>query len=97
MPWRVPTGTSSHAPLKIVLEKKLDVNPAEELPKCIAGRRGCPPEGVGGVWGYQNFLNIYQDNRHPEHEEMVEWAGEYFDPEILDIEETNKILYKSFQ
>ncbi len=82
---------------KVVLEKKLDFNPAEELPKCMAGRRGCPPEDVGGVWGYQNFLKIYQDNHHPQHEEMIEWAGEYFDPEIFDIEETNKILYKSFQ
>ena len=82
---------------KIELEKKLDFNPAEELPTFVKGRRGCPPEDVGGVWGYQNFPEIYQDDQHPEHDEMVEWAGEYYHPEKLDIDEINEILYTSFQ
>lgn len=81
---------------KIILEKKLNFSSTDELPKCVTGRRGCPPEDVGGVWGYENFLNIYQDDQHPEHDEMVEWSGEYFHPENLDIEEINEILHESF-
>ncbi len=62
------------------------------MPKCLTGRRGCPPEDVGGVWGYQDFLEIYNNAQHPEHERMVEWAGEYFDPEYFDADEINDIF-----
>lgn len=77
---------------KIVLEKILPYRPEETVPKCIAGRRGCPPEDVGGVWGYKEFLEAYNDKNHPEHEEILEWAGEYFDPEYFDPDEVNEIL-----
>jgi hypothetical protein len=26
------------------------------LPRCVAGERACPPEDVGGAYGYANFL-----------------------------------------
>ena len=78
---------------EIVLEKILPSNPGESVPKCIGGRRGCPPEDVGGIWGYEDFLKVYYDKAHPEHEEMVEWAGEDFDPERFDFEEVNRILF----
>ncbi len=77
---------------KVTLEKRLPSHSIEEVPRCIGGRRGCPPEDVGGVYGYMNFLQIYSDEAHPEHEEMVEWAGEYFDPERFDVAEVNDIL-----
>ncbi len=77
---------------KIVLEKILPFNPKEQLPKCVTGRRGCPPEDVGGIWGYQEFLEAYNDTSHPEHEEMKEWAGEYFHPELFDKDEVNEIF-----
>jgi hypothetical protein len=77
---------------KIVLEKILPYTPGKIVPKCIGGRRGCPPEDVGGVWGYKEFLTAYKDKTHPEHEEMVEWAGEYFDPERFDPAEINQIF-----
>lgn len=79
---------------KILLEKILPFNPEQPLPKCIAGRRHCPPEDVGGPWGYEDFLEIYQDSSHPEHEEMREWAGDYFEPEAFDILEVNTELGK---
>lgn len=77
---------------KIVLEKILPYTLDGTVPKCMAGRRGCPPEDVGGVWGYQEFLGIYKDSTHPEHESMVEWAGEYFDPERFNPAEINEIF-----
>ncbi len=76
----------------IVLEKILSYRAGERVPKCISGRRGCPPEDVGGIWGYKEFLEAYNDKKHPEHEEMVEWAGDYFDPERFDLAEVNEIL-----
>ena len=59
---------------------------------CIKGKRACPPEDVGGVWGYQVFLEAIGDRDHPEHEEYLEWIGGEFDPEELDLEGTNEIL-----
>jgi len=59
---------------------------------CVKGRRAGPPEDVGGVWGYQEFLEAIGDPDHPEHEEYLEWVGGEFDPEEFDLEETNEIL-----
>lgn len=81
----------------ITLEKKLGFDPERELPICVTGRRGCPPEDVGGVVGYRNFLKIYHNELHPEHREMLDWAGDYYHPENFDIEEVNEILYETFQ
>lgn len=77
---------------KIVLEKALPNPEASFAPSCIAGARACPPEDCGGVWGYANLLEIISDSSHPEHEEMLEWLSDEFDPERFDISEINSIL-----
>jgi len=77
---------------KIVLEKILPFDGSMHVPSCIKGKRACPPEDCGGVWGYENFIKIIQDPSHPEHEDMLEWVGGEFDPEHFDIEEINAIL-----
>lgn len=81
----------------VILEKKLTFDSDQQLPTCLTGRRGCPPEDVGGVWGYRRFLDIYHDEHHSEHDEMLEWVGDYYHPENLDVEEINAILSESFQ
>ena len=47
----------------------------------MEGARTCPPEDVGGVWGYADFIEAIQN---PDHEGMLEWAGGSFDPEAFD-------------
>jgi len=70
----------------VVLEKISDrIEPANLYPRCIAGKRACPPEDVGGVWGYADFLRAISDPKHEQHEELLEWSGP-FDPEAFDIE-----------
>lgn len=51
----------------------------------IVGR--CPPEDVGGVPGYEHFLEAIADPRHPDHEELLDWHGEPFDPSVPHIDE----------
>jgi hypothetical protein len=51
----------------------------------VTGR--CPPEDVGGLPGYEHFLQAIGDQAHPEHEELTEWAGGPFDPNFPDAEE----------
>ena len=36
----------------ILVEKVLEVDPNTDYPICIKGKRACPPEDCGGVWGY---------------------------------------------
>jgi len=69
---------------RVVVEKVLQANPRMSYPCCIAGKRACPPEDCGGVWGYQEFLAAISDADHPEHQSMLEWVGGEFDPEALD-------------
>jgi hypothetical protein len=61
-------------------------------PRCLKGKRACPPEDVGGVWGYSYFLEAIQDPDHPEHTDYLDWVGEDFDPEAFDLNEVNEAL-----
>ena len=51
----------------IQLEKILPAEKGVHYPLCLDGKRACPPEDVGGVWGYQNFLEAIADPRHEQH------------------------------
>jgi hypothetical protein len=51
--------------------------------------RACPPEDVGGIYGYLNFLEATQDSKHQQHDEFLDWCGGNFDPEHFNIEEIN--------
>jgi hypothetical protein len=74
------------------LEKILPPDPKTFLPVCLMGKRACPPEDVGGVWGYAHFLEALSDPTHDEHEEYLTWAGVQFDPEAFDLERINRRL-----
>ena len=76
----------------LLVEKILEPQPGQQYPVCIKGRRACPPEDVGGVWGYEMFLEAIRDPDHPEHEDYLEWIGGEFDPEAFDLEEMNEAL-----
>lgn len=65
------------------------------LPVCLKGKRACPPEDCGGIWGYAEMLEALADPASPEHAEWKEWAGE-FDPEEFDPEMTNDLLLDEF-
>lgn len=76
----------------MLLEKMLDPEPGVIYPRCTAGKRACPPEDCGGVWGYADFLEAITDPEHPDHEDLLEWAGGAFDPEHFDIAGVNARL-----
>ncbi len=76
----------------ILLEKIIEVDDKEQVPKCLKGKRNCPPEDCGGIWGYHDFLQIISDPQHEEYEETMEWCGEEFDPEYFNIESINELL-----
>jgi Plasmid pRiA4b ORF-3-like protein len=74
------------------------IRPAEKgvrYPVCIAGKRACPPEDVGGVWGYAEMLESLSDPESERHNEYIEWLGEDFYPEEFDLEGVNEALHSS--
>ena len=76
----------------IDIEKTLPVEEGVRYPRCVDGKRACPPEDCGGPYGYPYFLDKIQDPEHEEHEETLEWVGGEFDPEGFDLEEINQEL-----
>ncbi len=77
---------------EVTLEKILPFEPSTVLPVCLAGERACPPEDIGGIPGYEMFLEAVSDPSHPEHEDMLEWMGDDFDPEHVDLAQINDLL-----
>jgi hypothetical protein len=76
----------------ITVEKVLAAQPGIGYPRCVSGRRACPPEDVGGPWGYGEFLTAINDPGHAEHEQFLEWVGGGFDPDEFDLDEVNEAL-----
>ena len=76
---------------EVVVEKVLPPD-AALAPRCLEGRRACPPDDCGGVGGYQHLLRVLANPQHEDHEEMQEWVGEAFDPTWFDLEDVNEVL-----
>ena len=70
--------------------------PGVAYPRCLTGRRACPPEDCGGIWGYGYLLEILTDPEDEEHQDRLEWLGldsaDQFDPEAFDPAQANTAL-----
>lgn len=81
---------------EILVEEILDAQPGVAYPRCVAGRRACPPEDCGGLWGYEELLSVVANPRHPEYEDRRSWMGlapgESFDPAAFDVGEADAAL-----
>jgi hypothetical protein len=79
-----------------IIVEKVEKVPADaagaRAPVCLSGRRACPPEDCGRVWGYEHLLEVLADPDHEEHEDMVEWLGGEHDPEQFDLAAVNVML-----
>jgi hypothetical protein len=64
-----------------------DPTPGNLSPRLVDITGRCPPEDVGGFPRYQHFLSAIGDPDHPEHDEVLEWAGGPFDPHVPDADE----------
>ena len=75
---------------KIELEKTIE-DYEFGYPTILAGEGPCPPEDVGGLGGYKEFLEAWNDPKHPEHESMRQW-GESQHYREFDIDFRNDLL-----
>lgn len=68
----------------VKFEAVAPAEPGVRYPRLVSAERACPPEDVGGPWGYADYLEALADPAHERHEEVLEWRGEGFDPEAVD-------------
>jgi hypothetical protein len=59
---------------------------------CASGERAAPPDDVGSVPGYVNFLEAIGDPKHPEHRDILIWIGGTSDPNGFDLNAINRTL-----
>ncbi|WP_409252172.1 plasmid pRiA4b ORF-3 family protein [Bacillus sp. SCS-153A] len=76
----------------IVLEK-IDGEKTIDRPKCLKGKRACPPEDCGGIHRYQYLLErLNEPGADDEEVQSFREFCENHDPEYFDLDETNDIL-----
>jgi Plasmid pRiA4b ORF-3-like protein len=81
----------------IAIEKSVPAVAGQAYPACIAGKRNCPPEDCGGVWGYAELLAAMADPGHPDHADYAEQFGEDFDPDDFHFDYANTVLAARFR
>ena len=77
---------------QVVLEAIQEAHPRATFPKCIDGARACPPEDVGGSWGYEHLLAVLADPTHEEYEHLSGWVGRPVDATAFDLALVNALL-----
>lgn len=78
----------------ITIETVAAADPAADYPRFIEGARRAPPEDVGGVPGFEEFLEAMTKPRHPERKRLITWYGRVFDPEDIDLPTINARIGK---
>ena len=69
----------------VTVESVEPADTAQKYPLFIDGARRAPPEDVGGVPGYYEFIEAVSKPRHREHKRMLEWYGRPYDPNDIDL------------
>jgi hypothetical protein len=77
---------------RLQIEKLLAADPAASYPRLVDGALRCPPEDVGGIPGFYEFLEAIANPGHPDHDDRIEWYGGPFDPAEMDTARINKDL-----
>ena len=70
----------------IKIERSVDPKPGMLYPSLIEAKGRCPPEDVGGPWGYGELLEALADPNHRRHGELKEWLDDDFDPHVVDVD-----------
>jgi hypothetical protein len=69
------------------VERIADAMPGLPYPILLDATGRCPPEDVGGPWGYNDLLEALADPSHERHDELTEWTGGSFDPLACNVDD----------
>ena len=64
---------------EIILEAVTESAPGVKYPRCVEGERACPPEDIGGVYGFADYVEAITNPKHSEYRDYLDWNGP-FDP-----------------
>ncbi len=78
--------------LLIEVEKAFPVRTVLKHAVCVGAEYSAPPEDVGGVGGFQQFLDALGNPEDEEHDNYVEWSGGNYDFSRVDLAEINARL-----
>ena len=70
----------------IKIERLVDPKPGMLYPSLIEAKGHCPPEDVGGPWGYGELLEALADPSNERHGELKEWLPDDFNPHVVDVD-----------
>jgi Plasmid pRiA4b ORF-3-like protein len=76
----------------VLVERAMEPEEGARYPRCLAGRRACPPEDCGGMWGYYDLLETLAGPNSADRQEIIEWLGGEYDPAAFSVDEVNKRL-----
>ena len=63
-------------------------------PRFIEGARRAPPEDVGGLPGFEEFLRVMAEPTDPERDSVMTWYGRPFDPTDIVVPEITQRFEK---
>ena len=69
----------------VTIENVTAADPTLDYPRFLDGSRRAPPEDVGGIPGFDEFLDAMTKPRHPAHQRLTEWYSGSFDPDDLNL------------
>jgi len=73
---------------------KADLKIFKGVPLCVDGEGSCPPEDIGGPYGFDDFLETLKGPNSAKKREMKEWMGmssrDKFDENLVDLEYINE-------
>jgi hypothetical protein len=61
------------------------LDPLVGYPRFIEGARRAPPEDVGGLTGFEEFLGAMADPKHHEHDRVLAWYGHLFEADDIGL------------
>ncbi len=76
----------------IILDSVRQGEDHTDYPAFVGGARRAPPDDVGGISGFEAFLEAVTDPRHEDHDQMLEWNDGSFDPEDIDERDIRMII-----
>lgn len=68
----------------VKIERIGDAEPETAYPRLIAASGRCPPEDIGGPWGYAELLAALRDPAHERRSDFKYFVESGFDPDIED-------------
>ncbi|TMV50310.1 plasmid pRiA4b ORF-3 family protein [Paenibacillus mesophilus] len=77
----------------VVLEAISPREADRSYPVCMKGKRACPPEDCGGVWGYQDIC----EGKHDFQEEYADYDPDYFEPDEVVFEDPKARFDQNFE